>query len=95
MNVVKFNNFTEFYKAFQPEFSRTGNKRLLSLFRIVASLHKGCGCTRRKRTEFCSKEYRSMSQVLQPENIQLMKMKHPMTKFEFLEGKELFHVIQV
>ena len=94
MNVIKYKNFTEFYNAMRPEFSRTNNKRLKQFFDVVTNLSKGCGCTRRKRSEFCSREYASMSEILSSENIQLMKMKHPMTKFEFYEGNDAFHTIE-
>lgn len=95
MNAIRYKNFTEFYNAFQPEFSRSNNQRLKQFFDVIANLSKGCGCTRRKRTQFCSKEYRNMSEILSSENINLMKMKHPMTKFELAEGDDVFHVINV
>ena len=95
MNVIRYNNFTEFFQSMNPEFAKSSNERLKSYFQVVANLSKGCGCTRRKRQEYSSKEYRSMSQILNTENIQLMKMKYPMTKFEFAEANEVFHVIEL
>ena len=95
MSVRRYNNFTEFYNDFKTEFTRSQNKKLVKLFNTIASLGKGCGCTRKRRGQFCSLEYRKAAEILTNENIQLMKMKYPMTKFEFAEADAVFHVIDV
>ena len=95
MSVKRYNNFTEFYNDFKVEFTRSQNQRLVRLFNTIAGLGRGCGCTRRQRGQICSLEYRKVAEALANENIQLMKMKFPMTKFEFAEGKDVFHVIDV
>ena len=94
MNVIRYNNFTEFYQAFAQEFSHSKNQRLNKWFNMMGTLNQGCGCTRRQRMKYCSIEYNKTALVLKPENIQLMKMKHQNTKFEFAEGGEVFHVIK-
>jgi hypothetical protein len=95
MSAFRYNNFTEFYNDYKMEFSNSQNQRLVNLFNTIANLGKGCGCTRRKRTQFCSLEYRKVGEILTPQNIQLMKMKHPMMKLEFAEVNAVFHVIDV
>ena len=95
MNVKRYNNFTEFFNDFHAEFSRSHNQRLVQFINTIGALGQGCGCTRRQRTEWCSVEYHAMIEILDAANIQLMKMKFPMTKFEFVEAGNLFHVIEV
>ena len=95
MNVKRYSNLTEFYNDFKIEFSRTQNQRLQTLFSTIATLGQGCGCTRKRRLAKCSEEYTRIAVILQSQNVQLMKMKYPMTKFEFAEGDSVFHVIDV
>tara|TARA_B100000676_G_C17931775_1_gene761285 strand:- start:338 stop:625 length:288 start_codon:yes stop_codon:yes gene_type:complete len=95
MNTKRYSNFTEFFNDFKEEFLRTQNQRLFALFNTIATLSQGCGCTRRYRTGKCSEEYRNLPQYIAPENVQVMQMKFPNTKFELAEGDEVFHVIDV
>ncbi len=95
MNTKRYENFTEFFADFHEEFSRSENQRLVQFINTIATLGQGCGCTRRQRTQWCSVEYHAIGEILQPINIQLMKMKFPMTRFEFAEAGHLFYVIEV
>ena len=73
--IKRFENFAEFAKDMEVEFSRTNNERLLNFMNLVANLHHGCGCTRRARTEQASKVYHCIREYLCEDNINLMKNK--------------------
>lgn len=94
MNVVKYSNISDLYAAHHLEFLRSGNERLKQFFNVMSTLGQGCGCTRRKRTEWCSVEYRSLGEILNEDNIRLMRMKNPGARLEFSEGEEVFYVIE-
>ena len=95
MNIKRYDNFTEFFNDFHIEFSHSQNQRLVQWINTIATLGQGCGCTRRQRTEWCSTEYHAIAGILDNHNVQLIKMKHPMTKIEFAEMGAVFHVIEV
>lgn len=94
MNTKRYSNFTEFFNDFHDEFSRSNNQRLVQFINTIATLSQGCGCTRRQRTEWCSREYHAIPEILDELNVHLMKMKFPQTRFEFTEAGNLFHVIE-
>ena len=93
MNVKRYKSFQEFHADFKNEFSNSSNQRLNNWFHQIGTLGQGCGCTRKQRAKLCFREYRKVSHVLKIDNISLMKMKIPSTKFEFAEGEELFWVM--
>ena len=95
MNTKRYINFTGFYNDFKEEFSRSQNERLVQWFNLIGTLGQGCGCTRRAREARSNVEYKSIKNILTNENIQLMQMKFPSTKFEFADGEHLFHTIGV
>ena len=92
--IKRFENFAEFAKDMEVEFSRTNNERLLNFMNLVANLHHGCGCTRRARTEQASKEYHSIGEYLSEDNINLMKNKWQNHKIEFAEAGAVFFTIE-
>ena len=85
---------TKRYEDYHEEFSRSQNQRLVQFINTIATLGQGCGCTRRQRTEWCSREYHAIAEFLDQGNVQLMQMKFPQTRFEFAEAGHLFHVIE-
>ena len=94
MNVVKYNNISGLYAEYHVEFLRSNNERLQQFFNVMSTLGQGCGCTRRQRTEWCSVEYRSLGQILNEDNIRLMRLRNPDSRLEFSEGDEVFYVIE-
>ena len=93
MNTKRYINFTGFYNDFKEEFTRSQNERLVAWFNLIGMLGQGCGCTRRAREAQSNKEYKDIKNILTIENIQLMQMKFPSTKFEFADGNHLFHIV--
>lgn len=90
----RFENFVEFAKDMEIEFSRTNNERLLNFMNLVANLHQGCGCTRKARQQQASKEYHSVGEYLSEDNINLLKNKWQRHKIEFAEAGAVFFVIE-
>jgi|TARA_B100000676_G_scaffold94310_3_gene94061 hypothetical protein len=93
MNVIRYNNFTEFYLDFKDDFSRSNNPKFAKWWMTIGNLNKGCKCSLKARMLECHNSYLDLGSLLEISHINLMRLKNPNTKYEITEDGLVFLII--
>lgn len=93
MNVIRYNNFSEFYLDFKGDFSHSNNPKFAKWWMTIGNLNKGCKCSFKQRMLECRENYLNLGELLEVSHVNLMRLKNPNTKYEITDDGEMFLVV--